>query len=91
MEASKPQKAGDNAKLVSPTLKPAGGRCLEFWYHMHGAHIGTLNVYLQTGAALVYPVWKRAGTQGDRWIKASVNVNRTVQYKVRAISDYLFI
>ena len=36
---------GDKAQLLSPRYPRTTGRCLQFWYHMHGADIGTLTVY----------------------------------------------
>lgn len=36
---------GDKAQLLSPRYPKTTGRCLEFWYHMHGSDIGTLTVY----------------------------------------------
>ena len=47
IEASAPRKTGDNAILLSPTFAgSAKPRCLNFWYHMYGKAIGTLNVYV---------------------------------------------
>ena len=36
---------GSNAKLVSPKYQGADDQCMEFYYHMYGSNIGTLNVY----------------------------------------------
>lgn len=55
IEASAPRKTGDNAVLLSPSF--AGStqpRCLNFWYHMYGADIGAINVYV----SYIIPLWK---------------------------------
>ena len=36
---------GHNAILLSPRYHGLGPYCVEFYYHMYGHHIGTLNVY----------------------------------------------
>ena len=36
---------GKNAKIVSPKYQGAEDQCMEFYYHMYGVNIGTLNVY----------------------------------------------
>lgn len=44
-EASTPNLQGDNTKLISPTLTGNSvPRCLSFWYHMFGPHIGSLTL-----------------------------------------------
>lgn len=46
-ESSAPRRRGDKAWLLSPAYPSTIGSCLQFYYHMYGAQIGTLNVYLQ--------------------------------------------
>ncbi len=36
---------GHNAILTSPSYHGLGEQCVEFYYHMYGHHVGTLNVY----------------------------------------------
>ena len=36
---------GKNAIIYSPLYRGLKRQCLEFYYHMNGRHIGTLNVY----------------------------------------------
>ena len=85
IETSAPRHNGDKAQLISPRQQPqarAGPRCLRFWYHMYGAHINALNVYVMTGARLGTAVWTRKGTQGNRWIQASLVLNSTSAFNV---------
>lgn len=38
---------GHTAVLKSPTYKSFTAQCVQFYYHMYGRHMGTLNVYTQ--------------------------------------------
>ncbi|XP_078360420.1 MAM and LDL-receptor class A domain-containing protein 1-like isoform X2 [Oculina patagonica] len=61
---------GDNAILISPKFSFSGKRCLQFYYHMYGASMGTLNVFLN-GAR----VFTACGDKGNKWLKAAIDVN----------------
>lgn len=86
-EASSPRRPGDKAILVSQQI-PANtrpGNCIIFWYHMYGAHVSVLNMYIQTGSgALPKPTWTRNGTQGNEWKKGMVFYPSALPYKVRS-------
>ena len=43
---------GHNAILLSPRYHGLGPYCVEFYYHMYGHHIGTLNVYTKVRIVL---------------------------------------
>ncbi|XP_021347692.1 MAM and LDL-receptor class A domain-containing protein 1-like isoform X2 [Mizuhopecten yessoensis] len=47
IEASSPNSSGDVAHLVSPALNAGQSYCLDYWYHMFGANVGTITVYTQ--------------------------------------------
>ncbi|KAK1172074.1 MAM and LDL-receptor class A domain-containing protein 2-like isoform X2 [Acipenser oxyrinchus oxyrinchus] len=70
IESSNPRKVGDMAQLRSPLLAPTGpdGYCVAFWYHMFGATVGSLSMYLRRN---MYEsktlVWQRRGTIEDEW------------------------
>ena len=66
-EASLP-KNGDFAKLISPKLVFRGSMCIQFYYHMYGASMGTLNVYIYG-----LKVFSASGDKGNVWLKANVN------------------
>ena len=79
----------DTANLESPLINFAtngnaqGTVCVRFWYHMYGAHVDALNVFIKTGSTLPSkPVWMKKGTQGDKWRLAQIVVNRTPAFKV---------
>lgn len=56
--------------------------CLNFWYHMYGTHIRTLNVYLKSRGSLGTPVWSRTGTRSNQWYSASVDVQGSAGYQI---------
>ena len=65
------KKKGDKATLESPYYSRRRSQCLEFWYHMYGINVGTLNVYTKQ---LFFRrlVWAKSGNQGNLWRKAQV-------------------
>jgi len=71
MEGSYPTQKDDNA-VMEITLAFGSNRCLEFYYNMHGIHMGTLNVRL--GNKLIFT---KMGPQGKKWLKANIPL-RTV-------------
>lgn len=77
-EASSPRVPGDTAKLNSPRLRFSGDTCLQFYYHMYGADMGTFNVYIDG-----IKVFSQSGPKGDKWLKAEVDVNLWGIYVVR--------
>lgn len=65
----------DKARIQSPTQQGSGVKCVTFWYHMYGATVGSLNVYVTGDANLGQSVWRKVGTQGNVWKQAQVDVN----------------
>lgn len=84
-ESSAPRKQGDNAKLVSPMFgnDRTGKSCFTFWYHMHGANVGRLNVYLRQQGNADILVWSMIGNQPNLWYYNSVNLNTQQQFQVK--------
>jgi len=72
-----PRSYGDKARLEFSVPSSYVGRlsCLAFYYHMYGNTIHTLNVH--NGYSTVF---HRSGNQGNRWLRAMVNL--TLQSKV---------
>ena len=52
IETSYPRKQGQKARLLSPSYTDNSDICVQFWYHMYGDGIGTLNVYAQVSIRL---------------------------------------
>ncbi|MBN3307353.1 MLRP2 protein, partial [Amia calva] len=67
LETSSLHKPGKKARMTSPEFPAAGHRCLQFWYHMYGAGIGSLNVYKQLDARTQSLIFSQTGNQGVLW------------------------
>ena len=71
IEASLPRRRGDKARLVSEYFPPTGfrGRCVKFAFHMYGVAMGTLNLYVKTGAGNQSEtlIWSNSGDHGNIW------------------------
>ena len=65
------------------------GRCLTFWYHMFGAHVETLNLYVEQGSSRTL-LWTRSNTQGNIWRKGQRTLVSTQPYKVSPVSCFVF-
>jgi len=74
------RRQGDNAKLVKGGLSFSTKKCLSFYYHMYGATIGTLNVYVGQKK-----IFTKSGDQGNQWQQATVYVTDPVASEVRKI------
>ena len=73
-----PQNPRDTAKLISPMLQFRGYTCIQFYYHMYGALMGTLYVYVH-----LRNVFYASGDKGNMWHKANINFYIWGRYKVR--------
>ena len=85
IETSYPRKPGDIAWLLSPKYKGAqSGKCLNFFYHMAGSHIGTLSVYVRTFGSIAKgsKVWNETGDQGNFWLHARAPVKISGDFQV---------
>ncbi|XP_020625530.1 uncharacterized protein LOC110062928 [Orbicella faveolata] len=75
IEASN-RKVGDKARLQSGWFINTQELCLQFWYHMFGKDVGSLNIYIQRNASgSETKVWSQKGHMGDNWIFAQVPMN----------------
>jgi len=85
LETSLPQKYNDKARLVSIVQQPSSSRCLEFWYHMFGEHIGKLNIYVNTNTSNNDSrslLWSHGANIGDVWRKARIPLELTLPYRI---------
>ena len=86
IEASAPRKTSDRAKLISQIYPAGGAQCLQFYYHMYGAGMGTMLVFLHSvdaphgdqGSMVI----SRTGNQGNSWLLAQANINMNTPYQV---------
>ncbi|KAM4557404.1 apical endosomal glycoprotein [Fundulus diaphanus] len=77
IESSHPSEKENKAQLMSLLLPPAGqkGYCFRFWYHMFGATVGSLRMFLKTADSLDKTlVWQQSGSKGDVWLLAQSHV-----------------
>ena len=94
IESSSPNTKGNTAQLWSPSYPAQGGHCVEFFYHMQGDSMGTLNVYaLPTGGNLsaYSPIWYRSGNQGLNWNTARLDASSLADFQVRCFFFFIKI
>lgn len=83
IETSAPRVSGDKARLISPQVTFTQPTCLQFYYHMYGRNIGTLNIYQKTGSTLpINAVWSKSLNQGNTWIKGQVTIQSPQAFNV---------
>ena len=85
--------SNDTAALASATIastqtfKYASTKCsMSFWYHMNGAHIGTLSVYSTNNyGQLENKIWAISGDQGNFWNRAKVTLSSDKDFQVKEL------
>ncbi len=84
IEASSPRVKGDVARFESSNVPYTYPKmCVDFWYHMYGDKVDTLNVYIKINGALGQPVWERIGTRDDKWYRGQILVTTNNDFQVR--------
>ncbi|XP_071104753.1 MAM and LDL-receptor class A domain-containing protein 1-like [Haliotis cracherodii] len=82
IEASAPRLPHDKARMISPAYQQTSAECLQFYYHMHGNTMGSLNVYVSVNGNRGSPVWTQSGEQGNKWILGEVTIKASTKYQV---------
>ena len=82
IESSTPRRRGQKARLIGAHFPQVSGKCLQFFYHMHGIGMGALNVYFKKHGSLGRPVWTRSGNQDTEWLPGEINLNSDVPFDV---------
>ncbi|XP_028391081.1 mast cell tryptase-like [Dendronephthya gigantea] len=77
LETSAPRLNKEKARLVSPELNSSNHNCMQFFFHMLGDHVNTLNVYLKRTGVNDKLIWTRLGDQGNTWREAQVALLQT--------------
>ena len=84
---SSDQNQGDEARISSPFMQTTTQQCLQFWFHMFGDTVDTLNVYSRRtdagASSLGTLVWTRNGEQSDQWMQGQVHVAESVNFQVK--------
>ncbi|XP_062981518.1 neuropilin-1 isoform X2 [Elgaria multicarinata webbii] len=74
---------GKVARLISPIINPHNtALCMTFWYHMSGAHVGTLRIKLRYQPPKEYDqvLWTLSGNQGNFWKEGRVPLHKSVKH-----------
>ena len=72
----------ENARFTTPS-NINSYKCLKFYYHMTGMHVGRLNVYATNNHGNEELLWRLFGEQNNTWNEASIPVNAIYpQYQV---------
>lgn len=61
---------------------------LSFFYHMYGAHIGSLRLEASTDGRIWGVLWQKQGSQSDAWLKAYISL---AQYSDGTILRFRFV
>ena len=74
----------EKARLESPVVEQGPRYCVDFWFHMYGADIGALNVYVRANGSddLGDPLWTRSQTLDDLWYRGFFPVSRNDAFQV---------
>ncbi|XP_071956933.1 MAM and LDL-receptor class A domain-containing protein 1-like [Antedon mediterranea] len=80
-EMSSPRQFRDVARLDSPVYPKTDGKCLQFWYHMYGQDIGTINVYRRVSGTYT-KLWSDGWTGIDEWHVVEVTVISSNDYQI---------
>ncbi|XP_076229738.1 MAM and LDL-receptor class A domain-containing protein 1 isoform X6 [Nomia melanderi] len=80
IDSSFPRRPGDRARLLStsfPAPNPDTPMCLHFWFHMFGAGIGSLKLFVRHFRSLDAPlreIWALTGNAGNTWFIAEITI-----------------
>jgi len=81
IETSSPRQLGGTARLESPWMR--GPQCMTFFYHMHGATVSCVVIYIKFHATnRLKPVWLRCRDQGNHWTQGKISISETSSYQV---------
>lgn len=81
-QADESQK-GKVARLLSPVIySQSSAHCMTFWYHMAGAHVGTLKIKLRYQKPDEYDqvLWSLSGHQANYWKEGRVLLHKSVKH-----------
>ncbi|KAK7098916.1 hypothetical protein V1264_003131 [Littorina saxatilis] len=87
MESSAPRHTGDKIWLVSQPFPAftSKTKCFNFWFHMYGAGIGTLNVYMDSTDNTTHMLlWSQHDSKGDNWLQGQMPLPpQSKEYQIR--------
>ena len=85
-EASAPRDQGDVATIYSKFYRFKFIKLpeLNFYYHMFGPNMGTLDIEIFNGSSYIN-IFSLSGDQGDQWFQTSIPISTTsniIQFKI---------
>ncbi|XP_033121015.1 MAM and LDL-receptor class A domain-containing protein 1-like [Anneissia japonica] len=83
IETSSPRILDEVARLWTPSYLATNDMCIEWFYHMYGSTVNTLNVYMvKANGTVDVPAWSKANEQGNQWIPAQVATSEPGTYQI---------
>ncbi|XP_033122121.1 MAM and LDL-receptor class A domain-containing protein 1-like, partial [Anneissia japonica] len=83
IETSSPRNLNDIARLWTMTYPATNGTCVQWFYHMYGATVNRLSVYIaNTADTLGTPVWSIRNEQGNVWRRGQIFVQTSSAYQI---------
>lgn len=84
IDTSLPRKPGDQAWLKSIIFpKSSAQKCLNFWYHMNGNGIGSLQINIWYENSIQQAIWRLSGDKGDKWFEGRVSfISPNMTYRI---------
>ncbi|CAL1289274.1 unnamed protein product [Larinioides sclopetarius] len=81
ISASWMYRKGQKAHLVSLKQNATDKRCFNFWYHMYGEDVGTLNLIVRTDTGNT-TIWSKTNSQGNAWKQAMRTIRSEDPYQI---------
>ncbi|XP_055943864.1 MAM and LDL-receptor class A domain-containing protein 2-like isoform X2 [Argiope bruennichi] len=81
ISASYQYRKGQKAHLVSMKQNATEKRCFNFWYHMYGEDVGTLNLIIRTDTGNT-TIWSKTSSQGNAWKQGSRTIRSNEPYQI---------
>lgn len=86
MESSQPTMRNNKAILLGPTISSQHVvYAIRFWYHMYGAHTGTLTVSVRFASGDERELWRHERDQGNEWHRAVVALDSLPDEEFRVV------
>ena len=86
IEASAPRRPGQKARILTPIYPATTGECIQFYYHMYGAGMGSLVLHTMANGQITGDIFTKRGNQGNRWILGQATIQSTTSYQVISVS-----
>lgn len=83
VDTNSPEQTGYRAMLESTLFlpTPSYGLCMDFWYHMYGDKMGSLNIYINSFNSTSL-LWTQHGNKGPQWLNAQLTVRSALPFRI---------